>query len=82
MAEPNVRVALVGCGNIATAYVEQMRAYDHVELVGFADLRAERAEAFAQEHGRDHRSHQSIDEGRAVAANSTFTPPAPMDWAE
>ena len=60
MAEPNVRVALVGCGNIATAYVEQMRAYDHVELVGFADLRAERAEVFAQEHGRDHRSHQSV----------------------
>ena len=51
MAAQSVRVALVGCGNIATAYVEQMQAYDHAELIGFADLLADRAEAFAQQHG-------------------------------
>ncbi len=51
MAARKVRVAIVGCGNIADAYVEQIQTYDHVELVGFADLLAERAEAFAQEYG-------------------------------
>ena len=51
MAAQNVRVAIVGCGNIADAYVEQIQTYDHVDLVGFADLLADRAEAFAQEHG-------------------------------
>lgn len=51
MSEQTVRVAIVGCGNIAKAYVEQIQAYENVELIGFADLMAERAQAFATEHG-------------------------------
>ena len=51
MAEKRVRVALVGCGNIAQAYVDQVRAYNHVAVVGFTDLLPERAQAFADAHG-------------------------------
>lgn len=50
----NTRVigaAIVGCGNIAGQYAENIKAYEQVRLVGFSDLIPERATAFAAKHG-------------------------------
>lgn len=46
-----IGVAIVGCGNIATAYAKHSANYPEVKLLGFADVDAERAVKFAAEHG-------------------------------
>lgn len=51
MTSNNVKVAVVGCGNIAKEYAEQIRNYDKISLVGFFDLQTDRAEAFAKTYG-------------------------------
>lgn len=53
-------VAIVGCGNIARAYVEDLRKYPEIRLLGFSDLDPKRARAFAGEYGG--RAYSSIDE--------------------
>jgi predicted dehydrogenase len=54
-----VRVALVGCGNIASAYVKTMRAYPQLELVGAFDLVPGRAREVL---GRRGHVYGSLDE--------------------
>ncbi|MEO0966098.1 MAG: Gfo/Idh/MocA family oxidoreductase [Planctomycetota bacterium] len=55
-----IRAVIVGCGNIATRYANQAKQYPNaVELAGFFDLDAERAKAFAEEHGG--RAYDSLD---------------------
>lgn len=45
------RVALIGCGNIAPAYVKGMAMFpDDVQLVACADINQERAQLFAEEY--------------------------------
>ena len=44
-------VGIVGCGNIAGAYAEDIARQPHLRLVGVTDLDRARAEAFAQRHG-------------------------------
>jgi predicted dehydrogenase len=46
-----VRVAILGCGNIAGPYARDLVKASQVELVGMADLETARAEAMAQEYG-------------------------------
>lgn len=46
-----VKVGIIGCGNIAPAYVRGCAPYAVVDLVACADIRPSAAEAFATEHG-------------------------------
>lgn len=45
-----IHVAIIGCGNIATRYAEQIATYPHVQITGFQDLAADRARAFAEQY--------------------------------
>jgi predicted dehydrogenase len=51
MSKRKINVAIVGCGNIAGKYVEQIKTYDNVKLLGFADAIPERAGEFAAKYG-------------------------------
>jgi predicted dehydrogenase len=55
-----VRIALVGCGNIADRYAETIHAADPLELVGATDIVPGRAEEFGARHGI--RAYGSLDE--------------------
>jgi len=46
-----VRVALVGCGNIATPYAKTIAAEPRLTLAGMTDVDPQRAEALAAEYG-------------------------------
>ena len=48
---PPLRVAMVGCGNIAGAYGEAMRAYRQLEIAGATDLNRAAAEAWVSKNG-------------------------------
>lgn len=50
MTTDPIGVGIVGCGNIAGAYAEDIATYNHLQLVGAADLDPTRATAFATEH--------------------------------
>jgi predicted dehydrogenase len=45
-----VNVAIIGCGNIAPAYVRGMAVFPVLKLVACADIDMSRAQAFAKEH--------------------------------
>lgn len=49
MSEP-IRVAIIGCGNIAGPYAEDIATYKELELVGVVDIDPLRAQAFAEKH--------------------------------
>ncbi len=55
-----VNVAIIGCGNIATRYAEQIQSYENIRLLGFADIVQQRAEEFAKEYGG--RLYSSLNE--------------------
>jgi predicted dehydrogenase len=46
-----MRVALVGCGNIADSYADTISAEPRLELVGMTDVDPERARTLAAKHG-------------------------------
>lgn len=48
MSANRIRIAIVGCGNIAAPYAEQIKTYATCELVGFSDVDASRSPAFAR----------------------------------
>jgi len=54
-----ISVAVVGCGNVATRYAEQLKSYDNINLVGFSDLDVDRAKKFAGEYGG--KAYESLD---------------------
>ncbi len=60
-----IKTVVVGCGNIATAYSEQISKYSQIELAGFCDLLPERAEEFARKYGG--KAYRSLDEVLADA---------------
>jgi UDP-N-acetyl-2-amino-2-deoxyglucuronate dehydrogenase len=49
-----LRVAVIGCGAIAANHVAAYRGCDDVEVIACSDVDAERAGAFAAEHGIPH----------------------------
>lgn len=55
-----LKTVIVGCGNIATAYAEQISKYGGIELAGFSDLMPERAREFAEKYGG--KAYASLDE--------------------
>lgn len=46
-----MRSAIVGCGNIAAVHAASLDQLEGCELVGFADIKKERAENFAEQYG-------------------------------
>lgn len=55
-----IKTAIVGCGNIATQYAEQMGRYPNIELTGFQDLLPDRAAEFSSKHGG--RAYSTLDD--------------------
>ena len=55
-----MRVAIVGCGDIAGRYAAGIRRERDLDLVGATDLLPERAEALTREYGA--RVYASLDE--------------------
>lgn len=55
-----LKCAIVGCGGIAQVHGAALSIQDTAELVAFADIRPERAEAMAQKYGGS--SYSSIEE--------------------
>jgi predicted dehydrogenase len=55
-----VRVALVGCGVIAPAYVKTMAGFPQLELAGAYDLLPERAEELVDGRGRVYASFEDV----------------------
>jgi predicted dehydrogenase len=47
MSQQKLGVAILGCGNIAHPYAENLSSYPEIELVGVADVDTARAEALA-----------------------------------
>lgn len=46
-----MKSAIVGCGNIAAVHAASLDRLEGCELVGFADIKKERAERFAEQYG-------------------------------
>ena len=56
-----LNIAILGCGNISTGYSKTLKPYaDTVKIVGYYDLMADRAEAFASEYGG--RAYATVEE--------------------
>lgn len=55
-----MKSAIVGCGSIAVVHAVCLLQIEGCELVGFADIKKERAEAFADEYGG--RAYDSFEE--------------------
>lgn len=51
MTNKQFGVAIIGCGNIAAKYAQNLAAYPEINLLGLTDLNLNRAEALANEHG-------------------------------
>ena len=60
MSREPLKVAIVGCGNIAGRYAETLKAYPQVRVLGAYDLIAERAQALVAQHGG--RVYQTLDD--------------------
>ena len=76
MSSPQkIRVAIVGCGNIADRYAERILTYPTCELVGFSDLDPARARAFAAKFGGrayDSLAQMLADPSIALVVNLTI----------
>ena len=49
MSDKIIKVALIGCGAIASFHCQALETFDNVEVIGVYDASVERAEAFAKE---------------------------------
>ena len=47
MTDNKISIGIVGCGNIAETYLEQITNYNNVHLVGLTDIVSERAQGLA-----------------------------------
>ncbi|MDQ3929572.1 MAG: Gfo/Idh/MocA family oxidoreductase [Chloroflexota bacterium] len=54
-----VNIAIIGCGNIAGPYAQDLPNYPEINLVGVADIDPVRAQTFAEKHGT--RAYSSVD---------------------
>jgi predicted dehydrogenase len=59
MDSGRLRIAIVGCGNIAEPYARNLVTFPQLELLGYADLEPARAEALAARYGG--RVYPSLD---------------------
>ncbi|MBN1562703.1 MAG: Gfo/Idh/MocA family oxidoreductase, partial [Anaerolineae bacterium] len=50
MPDP-IKVGIIGCGNIAPAYLRGCAPYDMIDLVACADINPDAAQTFADQHG-------------------------------
>ena len=48
--DDKVQVGIIGCGNIAPAYINGSRQFSILEVVACADLDPQRAQALADEY--------------------------------
>lgn len=70
------RLGIVGCGNIADRYVEGVRRFPTLEIVGCADLVHERAQALAARHGlRGYRTIEELMADDTIDIVINITPP-------
>ena len=51
MADTKLRVAVVGCGNIAGPYAKTMQPFEQIELVGATDVDPQRAQQYVATYG-------------------------------
>jgi predicted dehydrogenase len=54
-----IKTAIVGCGNIANTYAQQISNYPSIEVTGYSDLMPERASELAGKFGG--RAYESLD---------------------
>ena len=47
MKNNKLKIGIVGCGNIAEKYLEQINAYNNIQLIGLMDIDIKRADSFA-----------------------------------
>ena len=74
----NFRVGVVGCGGIAQVHGTVLQHLEGVELVGCADIKPERAQAFAETYGgRAYSSMEELLEHEQLDAVHLCTPPLP-----
>ena len=59
MTDRKLGVAIIGCGNIAAGYARHLASYPEIELVGMADLEAQRANDLAAKYGG--RAYPSVE---------------------
>ncbi len=57
---PPLRVAVVGCGNIANGYGEAMHTRPEIKIIGASDIDGSRSKTWTQKHGG--RAYASLDE--------------------
>ncbi len=55
-----INVGIIGCGNIAGPYADDLPSYEEINFIGVADIDPERAYAFAEKHGT--KAYSSVDE--------------------
>ena len=60
MLEEKLRVAVVGCGNIAGPYGESLKPYPQIEIRGAMDLVPQRAQDFVAKYGG--KAYRSLEE--------------------
>jgi predicted dehydrogenase len=73
--ESKVRVGMIGCGNIADPYAQDLKSYPQIELVGVADIEASRAETLAAKYEcRAYPTAEALlaDESIALVVNLTI----------
>jgi predicted dehydrogenase len=51
VSDAPMKIAIAGCGNIATPYASDLKTYPEIVLAGAFDVDHARAQAFAAEHG-------------------------------
>ena len=77
MTEAKIKFGLVGAGGIAQAYVQAFRNSDQGELVAIADVRAQAAQALAQEANcPSYDSYQAMVAATELDAVIICTPPS------
>jgi len=42
-----IHIGIVGCGNIAEKYLEQISNYNNIQLIGLTDIDIDRAKIFS-----------------------------------
>jgi predicted dehydrogenase len=68
------RIGIIGCGNIAPMYIRTLKELGWVEIAGFADGIAARAEEFAAHHGGTAMSLEAMLADKSIDAVVNLTP--------
>ena len=71
-----IRIGVVGTGGIAQGHMDRFAALEGVELVGFTDVQAQRAQAAAEKFGgRAYTDGRQMLDAEDLTAVAVFTPP-------